>query len=233
MTSLPEAGPTLVAVPGLGLRRTAWDTTYAALPGRRSRTVLLPGFGERPSRTDRLDPAVLGGRLVERLSPDDGPVVLLGHSAGAQVVAHAAAAAADRVVGLVLVGPSTDPRARSWPALLGRWLRTAAHERPGQLPVLAWSYARTGPLHGVRTMEAARHDDVHETLAAVRCPVLVLRGRHDRICPVDWAERVAAAGPAGSRVETLPVGAHMVPLTHGPQVAAAVAAYLRADVSGA
>ncbi|MBC2960133.1 alpha/beta fold hydrolase [Nocardioides deserti] len=220
-------------MPGLGLRPTAWETTYAALPGRRTRTVLLPGYGERPSRGDRLDPAALGRRLVERLRPEDGRVVLLGHSAGAQVVAHAAAAAPERVAGLVLVGPSTDPRARSWPALAERWLRTARFERPGQVPFLLWSYPRTGLLHIARTMDTARRDDVVATLARVRCPVLVLRGRHDRICPVDWAERVAAAGPAGSRVETLPVGAHMVPLTHGPQVAAAVAAYLRADVSGA
>ncbi|MDN4174033.1 alpha/beta hydrolase [Nocardioides sp. SOB77] len=220
-------------MPGLGLRATAWETTLAALPGHRSRTVLLPGFGERPGRGDRVDPASLGRALVDRLEPADGRVVLLGHSAGAQVVAHAAAVAGDRVAGLVLVGPSTDPRARSWRALVGRWLRTARFERPGQLPVLAWSYARTGPLHGVRTMEAARHDDIAATVAGVRCPVLVLRGRHDRICPEDWAERLVAAAPAGSRAETLPVGAHMGPLTHGPQVAAVVAAYLRPGASGA
>ncbi|MBC9735571.1 alpha/beta fold hydrolase [Nocardioides marmotae] len=224
-------------MPGLGLRPTAWEPTLEAL-GRPSRTVLLPGYGVRRRRGEEVAPAALGRALVDRLEAADGPVVLLGHSAGAQVAAHAAALAADRVVGLVLVGPSTDPRARSWPALLGRWLRTAGHEPPRQLPVLAWSYARTGPLHGVRTMEAARHDDLQRTLGGVRCPVLVLRGPHDRICPADWAERLVAAAPAGSRTETLPVGAHMVPLTHGPQVAAAVAAYLRpggsgADVSGA
>ncbi|MEV7431735.1 alpha/beta hydrolase [Nocardioides sp. NPDC092400] len=233
MTSRPEPGPALVAVPGLGLRPTAWDTTLAALPGHRSRTEVLPGYGVRPRRGEALDPATRGLRLAAVLQPEDGPVVLLGHSAGAQVVAHAAAAAADRVVGLVLVGPSTDPRARTWPALAGRWLRTARHERPGQVPFLAWSYSRTGLLHIQRTMDAARHDDVEATLVDVRCPVLVLRGRHDRICPADWAGRLVAAAPAGSRVETLPAGARMVPLTHGPQVAAAVAAYLRADVSGA
>jgi hypothetical protein len=31
---------------------------------------------------------------------------------------------------LVLVGPTTDPRAARWPALAVRWLRTAPWERP-------------------------------------------------------------------------------------------------------
>lgn len=202
------------------------------VPGVRSRVELLPGYGERPRGGRVGGPAALGARVAARLRPDDGPVVLLGHSAGAQVAAHAAAAAPDPVVGLVLVGPSTDPRARTWPRLLGRWLRTAGHERAAQRPVLAWSYGRTGPVNALRTMDVVRRDDLEETLARVRCPVLVLRGPQDRICPADWAGQVVAAGPAGSRAETLPAGAHMVPLTHGPQVAAAVAAYLRSGACG-
>jgi pimeloyl-ACP methyl ester carboxylesterase len=49
-------------------------------------------------------------------------------------------------------------------------------------------------------------------LRDVQVPALVVRGRHDRICPADWARSLAPA-------ETLGAGAHMVPLTHGDQLA--------------
>jgi pimeloyl-ACP methyl ester carboxylesterase len=77
-----------------------------------------------------------------------------------------------------------------------------------------------------RTMDAARRDDVRETLHAVRGPALVVRGRHDRICPGTWAAEVARHAPVGSGTVTLPVGGHMVPLTHGVPLAAAVRQFL-------
>ncbi len=226
----------LVAVPGLGLSRTDWETTLRQLRPRPSRTVLLPGYGEPAQRHQALDPASSARRLLDHLAEVEGPVVLLAHSASCQVVAEAAAANHGRVVGVVLVGPTTDPRARSWVGLAERWLRTAVHERPGEVPVLVRSYLRTGLGVIARTMDATRCQPIGVPLARVRPPVLVVRGRRDRICPRDWAERLASLAPEGSRVVTLPVGAHMVPLTHGALVADAVAAYLRslgAELSGA
>jgi pimeloyl-ACP methyl ester carboxylesterase len=123
---------------------------------------------------------------------------------------------------LVLVGCTTDPRAASWGRIAERWLRTAVWERPSQLPVLGRTYARTGPLRMLHAMDAARREDVRERLRAVDCPVLVARGRHDRICPDDWAQGLVAAAPTGSRAVTLEKGAHMVPLTHGKMLAAAL-----------
>ena len=125
----------------------------------------------------------------------------------------------------MLVGPTTDPRAATWPGLVRRWLRTAAHERPGQIPLLVRAYARTGLVSMARGMDAARRHRLDRTLAAVTCPVLVVRGRADAICPADWAAALAAAAPQGS-VETLPAGAHMVPVTHPEALAARIAAFV-------
>lgn len=151
--------------------------------------------------------------------PVDRRVLLVGHSAGCQVVVHAARRRPDAVAGLVLVGPTTDPRAASWPALAGRWLATARHEPPGQVPTLVRQYARTGPATMAQTMAAARRDDVRLPLGCVRCPVLVVRGPHDRICPVDWASGLASTAGHLARSVTLEAGSHMVPLTHGPRLA--------------
>ena len=231
--------PALVCVPGLGLDAAAWRPTLDALGSLEPRdpvasgVVLLPGYGERVPRGTGRSPAALGRALVDqldRLVAPGTPVVLAGHSASCQVVAEAAARAQDRVRGLVLVGPTTDPRGRSRRALAARWLATARRERPGQVPTLVRRYTRTGLVSMARGMGAARRHDLLSTLADVRCPVLVVRGERDRICPADWARQVAATGPGAehpaSAAVTLGSGAHMVPLTHGPLVARELRRYL-------
>ena len=49
-------------------------------------------------------------------------------------------------------------------------------------------------------------------------PVVVVRGTRDRLCPHDWAVRLAAAAPQGRLVE-LPGAAHMTVQTHPDDVA--------------
>ena len=49
-------------------------------------------------------------------------------------------------------------------------------------------------------------------------PVVVVRGTRDRLCPHDWAARLAAAAPRGRLVE-LPGAAHMTVQTHPDDVA--------------
>jgi pimeloyl-ACP methyl ester carboxylesterase len=217
----------LLCVPGLGLDSSAWEPTIRALGEcrREAEDVVarLPGYGLRPTDEADLRPAGLGAQLTAGwLADSSAPIVLLGHSASCQIVVWAACLAPARVSALVLVGPTTDPRATSWPRIGARWLRTAVWERPAQLPLLAQTYTRTGLLWMLRAMDAARRDDVRASLRGVECPVVVMRGRHDRICPEDWAQELAAAAPSGSRMMTLDKGAHMVPLTHGELLAAAL-----------
>lgn len=218
-----------VMVPGLGLTAAALAPTIEALTTRTANgptatVAVLPGYGVPARRREELAPRSLGRRLVEHRLDGDG-CVLLGHSASCQVVAHAAALAGGRVTGLVLLGPTTDPRGSSWPALARRWLSTARHEPPGQVPTLVRQYRRTGLTSMLRAMQAARHDRIDLPLSTVRCPVLVVRGVHDRIAPPDWADTLAATAPHGVHV-TLPAGGHMIPLTHPALVAAACAEHI-------
>ena len=220
----------LVLVPGLGLDAAAWRPTLASLPGparAHASVVTLPGYG-RADDGRGLAPAGLAARCGDRLLARPS-CVLVGHSASCQVVVHVAARNPQLVAGLVLLGPTTDPRAATWPRLAGRWLATARHEDPRQALTLVRQYTRTGVLTMRRTMEAARHDDLRTPLRDVRCPVLVVRGHHDRISPADWVEDLLLAAPARagrSRAVTLPVGGHMLPLTHGPGVAALLDGFL-------
>ncbi len=204
-------------VPGLGLGAAAWEPTIHALvrrgvDGARIAVALLPGYGEPLRSSDPVDPHGAARTLVGTWLPPGEECVLLGHSSSCQVVVHAAVLAPERVVGVVLVGPTTDPRAVTWPRLVSRWLATAVHESPRQVPSLVRQYRRTGMRSMLRVMEAARRDRIDRTLEDVRCPVQVLRGHHDRIAPEDWC---AALAPT----VTLPRGGHMVPLTDGDLVA--------------
>jgi pimeloyl-ACP methyl ester carboxylesterase len=217
-----------VLLPGLGLGAPAWWPTVSALAasGRAvdRRSVLpLPGYGLPASRRDDLRPRALAERVAGDWPPGPQRAVLMGHSASCQVAVHVAALSAERVEALVLVGPTTDPRGATWPRLVRRWLATARHEPPHQIPVLLRQYARTGPWTMARAMDAARRDQIDRAITTVGCPVLVLRGRHDAIAPPDWTARLADR--PSRRAVTLAAGGHMVPLTHGGLVAAEVIAF--------
>jgi len=221
----------LVLVPGLGLGPEAYTPVLEALEGVSGTVVTLPGYGERAGRRADLRPEALARTLLEQL-PTRGTnsrVTLVGHSASCQVVVEAARAAGAEVAAVVLVGPTTDPAAATWPRLAARWLRTSRHEDPRQVPALVRQYSRTGPGSMLRVMDAARRHRIGRALADCDIPVLVVRGRHDRICPTLWADRLSV-GSRRMRVENLPVGAHMVPLTDGALVAGAVRRFLQEAV---
>jgi len=204
----------ILAVPGLGLGVEAWRPVLTRWGLGEECVRLLPGYGLPAGPQGARPPAELAGGLCAALA---GPTTLLGHSSSCQVVAHAARLRPDLVTRLVLVGPTTDPRAASWPGLAALWLRTAAHEDPRQVPLLVRQYRRTTLRAMLATMDTARRDDLAATLAGVGCPVDLVRGAHDRIARGDWLRALAAtgAGPrADRRVIELTAGAHMVPLTH-------------------
>jgi pimeloyl-ACP methyl ester carboxylesterase len=220
--------PPLIAVPGLGLSVEVPARTLRLLqPAHESTVVALPGYGSPYEPGTALDPAALAARLLQHPETRRASrAILLGHSASCQIVAEAAVQDPARVAGLILVGPTTDPRAASWSALAARWLRTAAWERPFQVPVLVRDYRHTGLTTMGRAMDAARRHRIDHPLRQVSCPVLVVRGRHDRIAPADWTAALAELTPHG-RAVTLTEGAHMVPITHP----ATLAGHLEAAVS--
>ncbi|MGY1915945.1 alpha/beta fold hydrolase [Blastococcus sp. SYSU DS0973] len=199
----------VVHVPGLGLDERSSRRLRQELPGA---VVVLPGMGEAapvPSVDD------LAARLVEALPA--GPVVLVGHSQGCQVVA--AAATDPRVVGVVLCGPTTDPRMRRFRVLAWRWVRTALAEPWWQVPLILRQWLHTGPRAMAALWRRASPDRIGARLSRVRAPVVVVRGARDALCPADWAAQVVADAPRG-RLVVLPGAAHMTVQTHPFEVAA-------------
>jgi len=91
--------------------------------------------------------------------------------------------------------------------------------------LLLRDYHQTGIGAMARGMNAARHDRIDHTLAAVEAPVVIMRGRHDRISPRRWSLELATVAQHG-QAQTLPAGAHMVPFTHADALAERIDAFL-------
>lgn len=204
MTSSPLR---TVVVPGLGLDARSWAGVAERLAPAGTDVLHLPGMG-RAAVVPDLDS--LADEVVRRLG--DGPVLLAGHSQGCQVAAAVAARDA-RVVAVVLVGPTTDPRLRSARGLVGRWLATAVREGWRYAPLILAQWWSTGPRAMTALWRQVSPDRIEHRLRDVSVPLVVVRGTRDALCDARWAATVTAAAPSGRLVE-VPGAAHMVPMTH-------------------
>lgn len=198
--------PELVVVPGLGALGYLLPLVRACGAWTRVTLLDLPGFGHPTTARLPADLASVADTLSAWLAEAvDAPVVLLGHSTGAQSALRAGLAAPQAVAQLVLAGATFPPRSRSWGPLVRRTARTVVHERPGELPAVLPYYVR-GRRGLLDLLRSALADRPEEAVCAVQPPLLVLRGQQDRLCPQDWAGDLAARAPLG-RLAVLP-GAH-------------------------
>jgi pimeloyl-ACP methyl ester carboxylesterase len=107
----------------------------------------------------------------------------LGNSFGCQVAVELAVRHPQRVGGLVLVGPTIDPAARTAIRQIVRWLRDSAREDRLQLPILLRDVRDAGPQRVLGTLAHALRDPIEDKLPLVRVPVLVTRGSREPIVP--------------------------------------------------
>lgn len=207
----------VVFVPGLGLDSRSSQLVRHQLGGR-STVVLLPSLGLAAAHRANLSVQRQAERLLQSL-PTGETSILVGHSASCPVVVEAASNSND-VLGLVLIGPVTDPTAQTWPKMLRQWARTASHERLSEAPVLLPQYRRTGILSMLRGMDTMRHFRTDLALSRLDVPVEIVRGANDLIASHEWSAVLRQA--CGGRLTTTDGAAHMVPITHAAAVAAAV-----------
>ncbi|QGQ19808.1 alpha/beta fold hydrolase [Cellulomonas sp. JZ18] len=219
----PEQRRDVVLVHGIGVS----SHYFQPLAGELARDGVvhmldLPGFGDVPRPDRRMDVEDFAA-VVERWLRSAGldRPTLVGHSMGAQVVVELLAKAPELAGHAVLVGPTTDPRARSALRQGVRLLRTAVHESLRTNQTILVDYLQSGPYwYGVvlPSMVAYRTE---ERVQQVPLPVLVVRGENDRIAPLPWVQQVAAAAPDG-RWAQVPGGGHAVFANHAREVAALV-----------
>ncbi len=188
--------PTFVLVHGIGMGRGVFGDLIDHLDDAAEVIAIdLPGYGDAPEperiltmeRTADLVAAYL--RAHSRT-----PVVLVGHSMGAQIVLEVAVRHPATVERIALLGPSTDPAARSAPAQLWRLLRDIIVESPTVIVRGGREYLRAGPhlRAKLRAMLVHRPEDV---LHRVTVPALVIRGENDVVAPRAWCETIVRGIP--------------------------------------
>lgn len=168
----------------------------------------LPGFGKstKPRRALSIDE--LADALARWMDAAGLPeAILAGNSMGCQVLAAFAQRHPRRVLRLVLVGPTTDARARTVPRHAWRLFRDMLRERPS-LPFLhVPDYVRTGPRLVLQTLRHTLADAIEARMPDVEAPTLIVRGDRDVLVPQAWAEHLARLLPRGE-LEILPRSPH-------------------------
>src|SRR3954454_7309896 len=187
-----DRGVAVLIVPGAGVRRYA-RPAVEALRGRGVAAWLLPAPGGvgGPADLERY-----GAELARRLAAGDSaePVELLvGLSVGAQAAAVAAAVLPPgRLRGLTLVSPTVDPRIRSAPRMLARWLAAGRLERPGLLAAQGPDWWRGRPRRLARVVRSSLRVRLEDVLPRVPVALAVVHGADDVICSHAYAAALAA-----------------------------------------
>lgn len=114
----------------------------------------------------------------------------------------------DLVGAAVLVGPTLDPRARSFWTQIRRGALDMLREPLGYWPLLLRDYLVTGSARTVVTLRHAIRDPVADKLPHVNVPTLVVRGSRDPIAPREWVEEMVRRLPRG-RLLVIPGAAHV------------------------
>jgi len=216
-------GPVIICSHGWADSRLGVLVRLRSLRAEASRVIAWDG----PGQGEAQGVCALGAREVDDLEnlvarvEADAPIVLYGWSLGAGIsIALASRLRDHRIAGVVAESPYVDPAtpARGVIDAMGMPHRLT-------LPPALWLlglFFNVGPRWsrgqgGGRTFDGFDRD---EHAAQVRCPLLVLHGEHDPICPLEQGRRIAErAGHLG----TLAVirGAEHNDLWKDPQLAQA------------
>jgi 3-oxoadipate enol-lactonase len=242
-------GPTLVFSHALGLDHTMW--TAVADRFADTHPVLLydhRGHGRSAAFTEgwTLDDLVEDAAALIRAHAQ-GPVVFVGLSMGGMVAQGLAIRHPALLRGAVLahtVARYAEPARQAWAqrietvrasgmaavvdTVVARYLGERFRaKRPEVAAALRAQLLNNDPVAYMASCRAIAQVDWLAELPTVRCPVLVVAGRHDIGAPVGEAERIVAA-LAQARLEVLEHSAHLGPVEEPVSFIAAVDRFLHA-----
>ncbi len=228
-----SGGVTVVIVHGFA------DSRYGALKrvplivpyAKRVVVFDLPGQGDSEARRgygglrEPADVLAVLGQLSPELPPEDSQrIVLLGSSMGAGV-AIAAAAQAEGEIRKSIVGVIAEGPYRLWDEPLHNLFRCKRYPRWPVIPLAGLWLRLTAK--GFKDFDRAQH------AARLGCPLLVLHGSEDGLCPITSARQIAQAAPAGRFVEIEGGGHNDLPDGHERAYTAAIEDFMKNLGAGA
>jgi 2-hydroxy-6-oxonona-2,4-dienedioate hydrolase len=192
----------------------------------------LPGFGRSENPRRALDVEGMASALhAWMVASGIGRASLIGNSLGCQTITAFAARWPEMADRLVLLGPTIDPRRRSYHRQIARWLRDGLREKPSIWLVYLHDYLRAGLPRALATSRHMMADRIEERLPLLEMPVMVIRGSRDPLVPRRWGAEAAALLSAGTCHE-IPGAAHATNYDAPEQVARLIAPFLQAARSG-
>ena len=230
------SGPAVVMVHGLGGSSGSFETLIPALDGFCVLRPDLPGAGRSAPRPGRPGLAGLAAAVRECMrAAGVGRAHLVGHSMGALLCQHIAAAAPGAAASLTLYGALLEPAPATREALADRAREARATGMAGiadavargsLAPAAAGGAAAAFVRESVLRQSPAGYAAHCEALAgahaaphaAIRCPTLLVHGAEDPVAP-PAAARSLCERIEGARLETLRGVGHW-PMLEAPARAA-------------
>ena len=241
----------LVLLHGIGFGAESFAAQLVAL-GRERRVVAwnMPGYGASPPVESLTFPLLAKAlvALLDRLGAERADLV--GHSMGGMVALEALATYPERVRSAVLTATTplfgsrdgsfqdTFIRARTAPLDAGLSMRELAETAvpelvgegadPATIEALKEAMGGVPPATWRAVLRCLATFDRHDSLAAIRVPVLAIAGEQDRSAPLKTMARMADAIP-GARLVVFPGCGH-VPMAERPEAFNREVAHFLADL---
>jgi len=201
----------VVLVHGTPGAATAWSDFLLHVPAGEEYIALdRPGFGHSEPAGAVVSLKSQAQALRPFLDPPGGaPVILVGHSLGAGVIAEAAELYPDRVAGLVFVAGALDPDLEDpdWV----HWLQSL-----GTVPPISWVLSREWDN---ANRELIAYESQLRALAPrlrqITQPIRIIHGTADDLVPfanVAYMHHMLSHAPVS--ITRIPDGTHFLPWTH-------------------
>jgi pimeloyl-ACP methyl ester carboxylesterase len=236
-----NAAPLPLLIPGNMCDARLWDAGGGAI-----RKALATATGRTPVDAETTQNDTIAAMAARALASTTGPLIPIGFSMGAIVAVEMAVQSPERIAALGLIGYNATAdlpeRAAHRPAQQAE-VRSGGLERVlveelkpnylaaanrGNTPLLALLRdmgMTLGPDVFVRQSEALRlRDDRVGALSGITCPVFLMSGSEDALCPPAWHRRWQSL-LADAQLFIEPAG-HMVPLEAPLALAEKLAAWL-------
>lgn len=231
-TVAPPDSPCLVLIHGfVASSRYMVPAMRELAPYCRVHAPDLPGWGESAKPRHALGLAELADVLAQWIQEMGiRRPILLGNSFGCQVVAELAVRYPDIPSGLILLGPTVDPRARSILRQGARLALDVPREKPSLWLLELWDLVRMGLPRAVETIGVMMDDRIEEKLPSIAAVTLIVRGSRDPIAPRKWTEAASRLLPQG-RLLFVPGAPHAANYSTPGQLTAAILPFIQGELN--
>lgn len=235
------AAPLPLLIPGNMCDARLWDGAGGAI-----RKGLKAATGRAPADADTTQDDTIAAMAARTLASTIGPLIPIGFSMGAIIAVEMAVQSPERIAALGLIGynatadlpqraahrPIQQAEVRSGgldrvlvEELKPNYLAAANRGNTTLLALLRDMGIALGPEVFIRQSEALRlRDDRVSALSGIACPVFLMSGSEDALCPPEWHRRWHGL-LAQAQLFIEPAG-HLVPLEAPLALAEKLAAWL-------